>query len=258
MHLSDWKGWSQDPPFPSPHLRVGSGGKCISLVIPAYLRLSEAQKHNQSPVPQTYRITAEEVSRSELTHPEAEQVALVLLKSVKLQQFVPAVKCRILRTFVPALPLVWDFTQPSWVRRGGDLSSACVGSNLPATTERIPTKNGCLHQPLCLVLGNLPVFLSLQHRAQHLQHYLGELQLLKKQRAVLAQLWGAGTAQHCQQCVELQDLFLLAYPDPSTPEEGLGVSASSLNSALHTGADFNPEIQAGVSLFPIPSFPYAD
>lgn len=61
------------------------------------------------------------LSRSELTHPEAEQVALVLLKSVKLQQFVPAVKCRILRTFVPALPLVWDFTQPSWVRRGGDL-----------------------------------------------------------------------------------------------------------------------------------------
>lgn len=176
-----------------------------------------------------------------------------------------------------------------------------MGSNLPATTERIPTENGCLHQPLCLVLGHLPVSLSLQHRAQHLQHYLwvqriqaqqlwvlflrlfsqcwqfdecysvhflsveiaifavtlyariesystgdestawshvschfltalyscadtciytcphrGELQLLKKQRAVLAQLWGAGTAQHCQQCVELQDLFLLAYPDPSS------------------------------------------
>jgi len=26
MHLSDWKGWSQDPSLPRPHLRVGSGG----------------------------------------------------------------------------------------------------------------------------------------------------------------------------------------------------------------------------------------
>jgi len=31
MHLSDWKGWSQDPPLPRPHLRAGSGGKRISL-----------------------------------------------------------------------------------------------------------------------------------------------------------------------------------------------------------------------------------
>jgi len=30
MHLSDQKGWSQDPPFPRPHLRVGSGGEGIS------------------------------------------------------------------------------------------------------------------------------------------------------------------------------------------------------------------------------------
>ena len=28
MYLSDWKGWSQDPPLP--HLRIGSGGKHIS------------------------------------------------------------------------------------------------------------------------------------------------------------------------------------------------------------------------------------
>lgn len=55
------------------------------------------------------------------THPEAEQVASVLLKSVKLQQFVPVVKCRILRMFVPALPLAWDFTLLGWVRRGRDL-----------------------------------------------------------------------------------------------------------------------------------------
>ena len=30
MHLSDRKGWRQDPPLPRPHLRVGSGGKGIS------------------------------------------------------------------------------------------------------------------------------------------------------------------------------------------------------------------------------------
>jgi len=27
MHLSDWKGWSQDPGLPRTHLRVGSGGE---------------------------------------------------------------------------------------------------------------------------------------------------------------------------------------------------------------------------------------
>ena len=30
MQLSDWKGWSRDPPLPRPHLRVGSGGGGIS------------------------------------------------------------------------------------------------------------------------------------------------------------------------------------------------------------------------------------
>jgi len=30
MHLSDQKGWSQDPPPHQPHLRVGSGRKGIS------------------------------------------------------------------------------------------------------------------------------------------------------------------------------------------------------------------------------------
>jgi len=29
MPLSDQKGWSQDPPLPRPHLRVGSGGKGV-------------------------------------------------------------------------------------------------------------------------------------------------------------------------------------------------------------------------------------
>ena len=29
MLLSDWKGWNQDPTFPRPHLRVGSGGEGI-------------------------------------------------------------------------------------------------------------------------------------------------------------------------------------------------------------------------------------
>ena len=38
MQLSDWKGWSQDPSLPRPHLRVGSGGKGIFLKIPTYLR----------------------------------------------------------------------------------------------------------------------------------------------------------------------------------------------------------------------------
>ena len=44
MHLSDRKGWSQDPPLPSPLLRVGSGGKGILLEIPAYLRPSEGEQ----------------------------------------------------------------------------------------------------------------------------------------------------------------------------------------------------------------------
>jgi len=42
MRLSDLKGWSQDPPLPRHHLRVGREGKCIFLEISAYLRPSES------------------------------------------------------------------------------------------------------------------------------------------------------------------------------------------------------------------------
>jgi len=38
MLLGDWKGWSQDPPLPRPHLRAGSGDKGISLELPVQLR----------------------------------------------------------------------------------------------------------------------------------------------------------------------------------------------------------------------------
>ena len=40
----DWKGWSQDPPLPRPHLRVGSWGKCILPEIPVYLRPSDSKR----------------------------------------------------------------------------------------------------------------------------------------------------------------------------------------------------------------------
>jgi len=43
-HLCGWKGWSQDPPLPRPHLRVGSGGKGISPEILAYLRPSKGKQ----------------------------------------------------------------------------------------------------------------------------------------------------------------------------------------------------------------------
>jgi len=43
MHLSDQKGWSQDPPLPSPHLRIGSGGEGVLLEIPVCLRSSEGK-----------------------------------------------------------------------------------------------------------------------------------------------------------------------------------------------------------------------
>ena len=43
MPLIDWKGWSQDPPLPRPHLRVGSEGKGFLLEVPAYLRPSEGE-----------------------------------------------------------------------------------------------------------------------------------------------------------------------------------------------------------------------
>ena len=44
MHLSDQKGWSQDPPLPRPHLRVSSGGKDILLEIPTCLRSSRGKQ----------------------------------------------------------------------------------------------------------------------------------------------------------------------------------------------------------------------
>ena len=44
VHLSDWNGWSQDPPLSRPHLRVDSGGKGILLEILAYLRPSEGKQ----------------------------------------------------------------------------------------------------------------------------------------------------------------------------------------------------------------------
>jgi len=44
MQLSDQKGWSQDPPLPRPHLRVGSGGKEILLELPACPRPSEGRQ----------------------------------------------------------------------------------------------------------------------------------------------------------------------------------------------------------------------
>jgi len=31
MHLSDWQGWSHDPPSPRPHIRVGQGKEGRSL-----------------------------------------------------------------------------------------------------------------------------------------------------------------------------------------------------------------------------------
>ena len=42
VHLSGLNGWSQDPPFPRPHLRVGSGGSGILLDVSVCLRPSES------------------------------------------------------------------------------------------------------------------------------------------------------------------------------------------------------------------------
>jgi len=42
--LSDQEVCSQDPPLPRPHLRVGSGGKAVSLEIPTYLRPLEVKQ----------------------------------------------------------------------------------------------------------------------------------------------------------------------------------------------------------------------
>jgi len=44
MHLSGQKGWSQDPPLPRPHLRVGSGRGGFLLEIPVYLRSSKGRQ----------------------------------------------------------------------------------------------------------------------------------------------------------------------------------------------------------------------
>jgi len=44
MYLSDWKRWSQDPPLPRPHLRVGGGGEGILLEITVYLKPSEGKQ----------------------------------------------------------------------------------------------------------------------------------------------------------------------------------------------------------------------
>ena len=42
MHLSDQKGWSQDPPLPRSHVWVGRGGMGL-LEIPAYQRPSKGK-----------------------------------------------------------------------------------------------------------------------------------------------------------------------------------------------------------------------
>ena len=44
VSLSDWKGWSQDPPLPRSHLRVGTGDEGIYLEIPVYLRPSKGKQ----------------------------------------------------------------------------------------------------------------------------------------------------------------------------------------------------------------------
>ena len=44
MQLSAQKGWSQDPPLPRPHLKVGSGGKGLSLDVPVCLGSSEGKQ----------------------------------------------------------------------------------------------------------------------------------------------------------------------------------------------------------------------
>ena len=43
MHLSDQKGWSQDPPFSRSYLRVGSGGEML-LEIPMYWESSRGKQ----------------------------------------------------------------------------------------------------------------------------------------------------------------------------------------------------------------------
>ena len=44
MYLSDWKGWSQDPPPPSSHLSVSSEDESTLVEISAYQRLSKGKQ----------------------------------------------------------------------------------------------------------------------------------------------------------------------------------------------------------------------
>jgi len=44
MYLSDWKGWSQDPPPPSSYLSVSSGDESTLVEISAYQRLSKGNQ----------------------------------------------------------------------------------------------------------------------------------------------------------------------------------------------------------------------
>ena len=44
MYLSDQEGWSQDPPLPRTHLRIGRGSKSILLEILVYLRPFEGKQ----------------------------------------------------------------------------------------------------------------------------------------------------------------------------------------------------------------------
>ena len=45
VHLSGQKGWSQDPPLPRPHLRIGRGRqRYLLLEIPDYLRPSDGEQ----------------------------------------------------------------------------------------------------------------------------------------------------------------------------------------------------------------------
>jgi len=45
MYLNDWRGCSQYPPLPRPHLRTASGGEGFLLEMPVYLQPSEGKQH---------------------------------------------------------------------------------------------------------------------------------------------------------------------------------------------------------------------
>jgi len=42
--FSDWKGWSQDPPLPRPHLSIGMGGEGVLLELVVFLRPSKGKQ----------------------------------------------------------------------------------------------------------------------------------------------------------------------------------------------------------------------